>query len=57
MGRPVVVDLANVSFIDSAGIALLLSASRDGLTVGDASPEVRRVFQTCGLDGELHHTG
>ena len=26
VGRPVVVDLANVSFIDSAGIALLLSA-------------------------------
>jgi len=57
VGRPVVVDLANVSFIDSAGIALLLSAWKDGLTVGDASPEVRRVFQTCGLDGELQHTG
>ena len=56
VGRPVVLDLANVSFIDSAGIALLLSQAKDGLTIRDPSPEVRRVFQTCGLDDQLHHT-
>ena len=50
----VVLDLANVTFIDSMGVALLLSATKDGLTIRDASPEVRRVFQTCGLDGEIH---
>jgi len=53
----VVLDLANVTFIDSMGVALLLSATKDGLTIGDASPEVRRVFETCGLDGVLRHTG
>ena len=36
------------------GVALLLSATKDGLTIRDASPEVRRVLQTCGLDGEIH---
>ena len=43
-----------LTFIDSMGVALLLSATKDGLTIRDASPEVRRVFQTCGLDGEIH---
>ena len=53
----VVLDLANVTFIDSMGVALLLSATKDGLTIRDASPEVRRVFHMCGLDGEIHDNG
>jgi anti-anti-sigma factor len=53
----VVLDLANVTFIDSMGVALLLSATKDGLTIREASPEVRRVFHMCGLDGEIHDNG
>ena len=53
----VVLDLANVMFIDSMGVALLLSATKDGLTIRDASPEVRRVFRMRGLDGEIHDNG
>ena len=54
---PVLLDLAAVTFIDSLGVALLLSATKDGLTIRDASPDVRRVFEMCGLDGELPQAG
>lgn len=56
----VVIDLSEVDFIDSAGIALLVATSK---TYSEASmplqmipsrvPEVQRLFVTCGLDQEL----
>jgi anti-anti-sigma factor len=52
----VTVDLADVTFIDSTGVRVLIEAyerlGRGGgtLTVRDASPPVLRVFEITGLD-------
>ena len=51
--EPIVLDLRRCTFIDSTGLTLLLRATRDGVTIGEVSPEVVRTFQTAGLDGEL----
>ncbi len=53
--HPVVLDLAEVTFIDSTGLTVLmdahLDAERDGwaFTVRRASPAVRRVFELAGV--------
>lgn len=59
-GRPVVLDLAGVSFIDSSGLATLMAAVRaadaDGgeLAIRAASASVLRVIEVSGLGPELH---
>ena len=55
-GRPLVVDLDQVSFIDSAGLGALVgtakhaAASDGGLSVVCAQPQIRRLFRLVGLD-------
>jgi anti-sigma B factor antagonist len=58
-GVSVVVDLAELRFVDAAGLGALVrlrnrlrSAGAD-LTVVDPSPQVRRVFEHAGLGGIL----
>ena len=47
----VVLDLREVSFMDSAGLRLVLEASRDGLfAVVRGQHEVQRLFALVGLD-------
>jgi anti-anti-sigma factor len=54
---PVVLDLGGVSSIDSTRLTLLLRATKDGLTIRGASPEVRRLLKQSGLENELRDTG
>jgi anti-anti-sigma factor len=55
----VVVDMANVTFIGSAGVGELMRAIKRHEThsatlfVTNASPAARRVFEICGLEGLL----
>ena len=50
----VVVDLSDVSFIDSSGIRLIVEAARSlELTVVRGGPEVTRVFGLVGLEGRV----
>jgi anti-sigma B factor antagonist len=56
----IVVDLSQVEFIDSTGIALLVAAlrrseqdSRRLRFVPSQSEEVQRLLELCGLDGHL----
>lgn len=54
--RPLVVDLAELTFIDSTGVRLLLSATRardGGLVVRRPPPRVRRVLQLAGVEALL----
>jgi anti-sigma B factor antagonist len=54
--RAVVVDLSDVSFMDSTGLALMLNAARRltrrrlGFAVACPEGPVRRAFQVAGLD-------
>jgi anti-sigma B factor antagonist len=56
---PVVVDLAEVSFMDSTGVAVLVQAQQraaaDGcaLSVVNPQPVVRRVMEVTGVEGAL----
>ena len=51
-GRPIILDLSGVSFIDSTGLTLLVrTAGR--VTIGAVSAAVDRLIQTCGLEQEL----
>ena len=51
-GRPIVLDLSRVTFLDSTGLTLLIrTAGR--VTIGAVSPTVVRLIQTCGLEREL----
>ena len=58
-GRPLVVDLDQVSFIDLAGLAALVgtakrAAARGGsLHVACARPQIRRLFRLTGLDRQV----
>jgi anti-sigma B factor antagonist len=58
-GRPLVVDLDQVSFIDSAGIGALVgtakrAAAYDGsLSVVCTRPQIRRLFRLVGLDRKI----
>jgi anti-anti-sigma factor len=53
--RPVVVDLAEVSFLDSAGISLLIQAKKrltsggSDLVLRDPQANIRRVLEISGL--------
>ena len=58
-GRPLVADLDQVRFIDSAGLAALVGAANRAAAYGGslhvvcARPEVRQLFQLTGLDRRL----
>ena len=58
-GRPLVVDLDQVRFIDSAGLAALASAARraaahgTGLQAVCARPRIRQLFRLIGLDSQV----
>jgi anti-anti-sigma factor len=55
LSGPVVLDLSKVSFIDSMGLTSLLRATRNGCTIGKASPAVSRLFRMTGFEEELLH--
>src|SRR5579875_3692136 len=56
-GRPVVVDLGQVSFLGAAGLGVLVGAanraeaSGGSLHLARARPQVRRLLRLTGLDG------
>ena len=58
-GRPLVVDLDQVRFIDSAGLAALVGAARRAATHGAslqavcARPQTRQLFRLTGLDSQV----
>ena len=58
-GRPLVADLNQVSFIDSAGLSALVGAANradaygGSLHVVCARPKIRKLFQLTGLDRRL----
>ena len=57
---PVVVDLSDVSFIDSSGIAMMMRAHRHAteqhrmIWWRGAQAQAARVFEICGLSGVLN---
>jgi anti-sigma B factor antagonist len=58
-GRPLVADLDQVRFIDSAGLAVLVGAAKRAAAQGGslhvvcARPRVRQLFRLTGLDRRL----
>jgi anti-sigma B factor antagonist len=58
-GRQKVLDLRELTFLDSSGLRLILAAHaaarRDGaiLEIVPGPPAVQRVFQICGVEDEL----
>jgi anti-sigma B factor antagonist len=58
-GRPLVADLDQVRFIDSAGLATLVGAAKQAAAHGGslhvvcAQPNVRQLFRLTGLDHRL----
>ena len=58
-GRPLVVDLDQVSFIDSAGLGGLVGAAKRAAGYGGslhvvcARPEIRKLFRLTGLDSQI----
>jgi anti-anti-sigma factor len=60
--RVIVVDLSGLTYVDSSGIALLLSAHARSRADGDrlslirGSAEIQRVFELCGLAQVLPFT-
>ena len=58
-GRPLVVDLDQVAFIDSAGLAALVGAARRAAAHGAslqavcARPRIRQLFRLTGLDSQV----
>jgi anti-sigma B factor antagonist len=58
-GRPVVVELDQVSFIDSTGLAALVGAARRAAAHGAslhvicARPQTRQLFRLTGLDHQI----
>jgi len=57
-GGSVIVDLSEVNFMDSSGIALLLRLNRtaDSLLIRDPTPAVRLVIEATGLAEVLRMT-
>jgi anti-sigma B factor antagonist len=58
-GRPVTIDMHDVTFIDSSGLKVIVSSaaestSQEPLTVKDPSPAVRRVMELFGME-QLPH--
>ena len=51
-GRPIVVDLAETTFVDSSGLNALVAACHHGTVVAlrHPSPIVRRAIEVSGLD-------
>lgn len=59
--RSLVIDLSEVSFIDSRGLSVLLRAwvllGSDGtITLRDPIPRVREMLRVAGVDGAFHIT-
>ena len=58
-GKPLIVDLNRISFIDSAGLGVLVGAARragahgGSLHVVCARPQIRQLFRLTGLDRRL----
>ncbi len=58
-GRPLVVDLDQVSFIDLAGLAALVGTAKraaahgGSLHVACARPQIRQLFRLTGLDRQV----
>ena len=58
-GRPLVVDLDQVGFIDLAGLAALVGTAKraaahgDSLHVACARPQIRQLFRLTGLDRQV----
>ena len=58
-GRPLVVDLDQVTFIDSAGLAALVGAAKRAAAHGGslyaacARPKIRKLFRLTGLDRRI----
>ena len=58
-GRPLVVELDQVSFIDSTGLAALVGTAKratacgGGLYVVCGRPKIRQLFRLTGLDGRI----
>jgi anti-anti-sigma factor len=50
---PVVLDLSEVSFINSVGLVLLLRVTRNGVTIGEVSPAVTRLLRLNGFEDEV----
>jgi anti-sigma B factor antagonist len=56
VGRPLVLDLTGVSFIDSSGLSLIVRAyqwhgrDREAVVLRVSGPEVRRAIALAGLD-------
>lgn len=48
--RSLEVDLADLSFVDVAGLRALRSSATDGLTISAASPTIRRIIELLGWD-------
>jgi anti-anti-sigma factor len=58
-GRPVTIDMRDVTFIDSSGLKVIVataaeSTGHEPLTVKDPSPAVRRVLELFGME-QLPH--
>ena len=51
-GRPIVIDLADTTFIDSSGLNALVAACHHGtvMALRHPSPTVRRAIEISGLD-------
>jgi anti-sigma B factor antagonist len=58
-GSPLVVDLDQVSFIDSAGLSVLVGTAKraaahsGSLHVACGQPKIRKLFRLTGLDGPI----
>jgi anti-sigma B factor antagonist len=58
-GAPLVVDMEQVSFIDSVGLAVLVGAGKraaahgGSLQVACALPKIRQLVRLTGLDGQI----
>ena len=59
----VVIDLDNLSFIDSSGLVAILACEAGcrqqgvGFALTEGSPQVRRVFSVAGIAEQLPHVG
>ena len=58
-GRPLVVDLDQVSFIDSVGLGVLVGTAKQAAAYGGslqlvcAQPKIRKLFRLVGLDSRV----
>jgi anti-sigma B factor antagonist len=58
-GRPMIVDLDRISFIDASGLGALVGAAQRaaehgaGFQVVCAWPQIRRLFELTGLDSHI----